>query len=161
MRLISLVFTVFVLAVEAPVWAEVPIASVDWAFTQPANHHAVAITIKNISGQDQKMQHPGNRQAIAFVVIDDQGNVMKPEGVAKVDPMRQDVVLKPGGTFEYTTDRLAELVQEEGLSLPFLTGTGLFAYNLKTGSNYRVTVIYRPYAGRAGIASAEQVVMFK
>ena len=141
--------------------AEGPAVSVDWSLDQGTNGHAAVITIKNLSGQDLKIQHPGNRQAIAFVVMDDHGNVIKPEGVAKVDPRRQDIVLKPGGTFEYTDNQWTELAEEKGLTLPLLTGTGLFAHKLAEGSTYRVTVIYRPSAGSEGIASAERVVTFR
>jgi hypothetical protein len=155
------VFAVFLLAITTPARADVPTVTVDWCFAKGSHHHAVAITIKNVSGQELRIQHPEDRQAIAIVVMDEHGNVMKPEGVAKVDPMRQDIVLKRGGTFEYTMLQSAELAQEKGLSLPFLTGTGLFAYNLKAGNNYRVTVIYRPYADRAGVTSAEQVMTFE
>ncbi len=49
----------------------------------------------------------------------------------------------------------------EGLAFPFLTGTGLCAYKLKEGNKYRVTVIYRPYADREGVASTEHMVTFK
>jgi hypothetical protein len=148
-------------AVSNQVPEDSPTVSVDWSFAQGSNHPAVAITIKNVSVEELKVQHPGNREAIAFVVMDDHGNVMKPEGVAKVDPSRLDIVLKPGGTFEYTDNHRTELAHEQGLTLPFLTGTALFAYNLKEGNNYRVTVIYRPYADREGVASAEQVMTFK
>ena len=161
MRSTFLGLVVFLLAVGTPARADAPIVSVGWALAQASKHHQVVITIKNVSGQEFKVQHPGNRQAIAFVVRDDQGDVMKPEGVAKVDPRHQDIVLKPGETFEYAESQLSELAQEKGLTLPFLTGTGLFAYKLKEGNNYRVTVIYRPYADREGVASAEQVVTFK
>ncbi len=161
MRLMLPVFAVFLLSAGASARADGPTVSVDWSLGQGTNRHAAVITIKNLSGQELKIQHPGNRQAIAFVVMDDHGNVMKPEGVAKVDPMRQDIVVKPGGTFEYTDTQWTECAQEKGLTLPFLTGTGLFAHKLTEGSSYRVTVIYRPSALSEGVASTEKVVTFK
>ena len=160
MRLMTLVFAVL-LAAGAPARVDGPALTVDWSFAQGSNHHAVAITIKNISGEEMEVQHPGNRRAIVFVVMDEQGNVIRPEGVAKVDPMRQDIVLKPGGTFEHVMAQWAELAHSEGLVYPFLSGTGLFAYKLKEGSKYRVTVIYRPFADREGVASTEHIVTLK
>ena len=161
MRSMVLVFAVLLVSAATAERADGPTMNVDWSFGQGTNRHAAVITIKNLSGQELKVQYPGNRQAIAFVVMDDHGNVMKPEGVAKVDPIRQDVVLKPGGTFEYIESRWTELAQEKGLTLPFLTGTGLFAHKLTEGSSYRVTVIYRPFAASEGVASTEKVVTFK
>lgn len=161
MKLTFVMFAVLFWAGGTPARADSPTVSVDWSLAQGSNHHAVAITIKNVSVQELKVQHPGNREAIAFVVMDDHGNVMKSEGVAKVDPSRQDIVLKPGGTFEHADSQWAELADSQGLAFPFLTGTGLFAYKLKERSNYRVTVIYRPYTDREGVASAEQIVTFK
>ena len=161
MRLMLLVFAVFLLFAVTPARADGPTVSVDWSFGQGTNRHAAVITIKNLSVEELKVQHPGNRQAIAFVVMDDHGNVIAPEGIAKVDPRHQDIVVRSGETREHMDSQLTELAQEKGLTLPFLTGTGLFAYKLTKGSSYRVTVIYRPNAEGAGIASAEKVVTFK
>ncbi|OPZ74734.1 MAG: hypothetical protein BWY82_00564 [Verrucomicrobia bacterium ADurb.Bin474] len=161
MRVMFPMFAAFLLAITSSARTDAPTVTVDWCFAKGSHHHAATITIKNVSGQELRIQHPDNRQAIAFVVMDEHGNVIKPEGVAKVDPRHQDIVLKLGETFEYTMRQSTELAQEKGLSLPFLTGTGLFAYNLKAGNKYRVTVIYRPYADRAGVASAEQVMTFE
>jgi len=161
MRLMLLVFAVFLLSAATSAGADGPTVSVDWSFGQGTNRHAAVITIKNLSGQELKIQHPGNRQAIAFVVMDDYGNVITPEGVAKVDPRHQDIVLKAGETFEHTDSQWTKLAQEKGLTLPFLTGTGLFAHKLTEGSSYRVTVIYRPSADSEGVASTEKVVTFK
>lgn len=152
---------VLILAATAPVRADVPSVSVDWCFAPRSNHHAVAITIKNVSGRELKVQHLGNRQAVAFVVMDDHGNVITPEGIVKVDPRHQDIVVRSGETLEHMDSQLTELAQKKGLTLPFLTGTGLFAYKLTKGTSYRVTVIYRPNAEGEGIASAEKVVTFK
>lgn len=158
MRSIILVFAVLVLSAGTSALADTPAVSVEWSCDQATNRHAVVIAIKNLSGQEIKIQHPGNRQAIAVVVMDAHGNVIAPEGVAKVDPRNQDIVLKAGETVEHIDNQLAKLAQEKGMTLPFLTGTGLFAYRLKAGGTYRVTVILRPYADREGVASAEKML---
>jgi hypothetical protein len=151
----------FSLIAGTSVWADAPTVSVDWSLDKGTNRHVVAITIKNLSDQELKIQHPANRLALAFIVMDDNGNVLTPEGVAKVDPRRQDISLKVAETYEYAESQWEKLAEEKGLRLPFLTGTGLFAYKLKEGKNYRLTVIYRPNAEGEGIASAEKVLTFK
>ncbi len=161
MKLMLVLIAAFSLIAGTSVWAGGPTVSVDWSLDKGTNRHAVAITIKNLSDQELKIQHPGNRLALAFIVMDDNGNVLTPEGVAKVDPRRQDISLKVAETYEYAESQWVKLAEEKGLSLPFLTGTGLFAYKLTEGKSYRVTVIYRPHAEGEGIASAEKVVTFK
>lgn len=161
MKAIILVLAVLLLSAGTSALADTPAVSVEWSFGLATNRHAVVIAIKNLSGQEIKIQHPGNRQAIAVVVMDAHGNVIVPEGVAKVDPRHQDIVLKAGETFEHMDNQLTKLAQEKGMTLPFLTGTGLFAYTLKAGATYRVTVVFRPYADGEGVASAEKVLTFK
>jgi hypothetical protein len=161
MKLMFVIFTVFLLAGGTSARADASNVSVDWSFVHGSTNHAVAITIKNVSREELKVRHPGLSQAIAFVVMDDRGNPLQPEGVAKVDARHKDIVLTSGGTFEYTMDQLVELADSQGLAFPFLTGTALCAYKLKEGSEYRVTVIYRPYLHREGVASVEHVVTFK
>jgi hypothetical protein len=129
---------------------------VDWSLIPASSHRAVRITIKNTSAQDVEVQHPGNRCAIAFVVMDERGNLVQPVGVAKVDPRNATIKLKPGEVFEHALDQSSQLAHSKGLTLPFLTGTGLFAYDLKDGASYRVTVTYRPHGlASHGIASRE------
>ncbi|MCX7044455.1 MAG: hypothetical protein NTX50_03075 [Candidatus Sumerlaeota bacterium] len=47
-------------------------------------------------------------------------------------------------------------------SFPFLTGSALFAYELKKGATYRITAIYR-LNGQSGdgIASSEHLMTIK
>ena len=132
-----------------------PELKVDWSLIPASTHGAIQITIRNVSPQEIEVQHPANRCAIAFVVMDERGNLVQPVGVAKVDPANATIKLKADEVFEYTIDR--HLAHARGLTLPFLTGTGLFAYDLKDRTSYRVTMIYRPHglAGH-GIASTEQ-----
>jgi hypothetical protein len=132
-----------------------PELKVDWSLKPASTHGTAQITIRNVSFQEIEVQHPANRCAIAFVVMDERGNMVQPVGVAKVDPPGATIKLKPGEVFRYTLDR--QLAHAKGLTFPFLTGTGLFAYDLKDETSYRVIMIYRPHglAGH-GIASTER-----
>ena len=96
----------------------------------------VQITIRNVSPQEIEVQYSANRCAIAFVVMDQRENVVQPVGVAKVDPRNSTIKLKPGETFEHALDQYSQLAHAKGLTLPFLTSTGLFAYDLKDGGVY-------------------------
>jgi hypothetical protein len=161
MRAMLPLFALFLLSVGTSARADGPTVSVDWRIGEGTNRHAAVIAIKNLSGQELTIQHPGNRRAILFTVTDDQGNVITPMGVAKVDPRHRNIVLKAGETFEHTDSQWCKLAQDNGLTLPFLTGTGLFACKLIEGHSYRVTVIYRPSADSEGVASAEKVWICK
>ncbi len=133
---------------------------VDWAPIRSSGHRDVQIqvTIKNISAGEVEVQHPRNRCAIAFVVMDQHGNVVRPVGVAKVDPLKASIKLKPGESYVHRLEQRSQLARSQELALPFLTGTGLFAYDLKDGTGYRVTLIYRPHGlQHDGIASSERV----
>jgi hypothetical protein len=134
-----------------------PELKVDWSLIPASTHGTVQIAIRNVSPQEVEVQHPANRCAIAFVVMDERGNVVQPVGVAKVDPRNATIKLKPGETFEYALNQNSQLARARGLTLPFVTGTGLFAYDLKDGASYRITMIYRPHGLVShGIASTEE-----
>ena len=127
---------------------------VDWSL-KGASTQGPEITITNVSSQEIEVQHPANRHAIAFLVMNERGNPVPPVGVAKVDPMHRTIKLKPGEAFAHTLD--GRTAHAKGLTFPFLAGTALFAYDLGDGADYRVIMIYRPQgmAGH-GIASTER-----
>ena len=157
-----LVAVVWILTVCTPVIAGQVTVTIDWEFAQGSKQHAAVVKIKNVCGHEIKVQNPAKSKAIAFVVMDDRGNLIEPQGVAKVEAVRrEDIVLKPGGAFEHTDAQFAEMAHSKGLVFPFHTGTGLLAYELKEGRSYRVTAIYRPYADGDGVASTEHVFMFR
>jgi hypothetical protein len=137
-----------------------PILVVECEPISERGHHHVVVRIKNISGRELTIQHPARPRALTFVVLNDDGNLMTPEGVAKVTPRQKTILLKPGETFEYQNSQLIELAHSKGLAFPFLTGTGLFAYDLEKGQQYWLTAIYRPQWRESGIASAEQLMTF-
>ena len=132
---------------------------VDWTPIPDSDRPDIQVTIKNLSDREIKVQHPANRCAIAFLVMDQYGNVVRPVGVAKVDPLKASIKLKPGETYVHRLVQRSRLAHSQGLAFAFLTGTGLFAYDLKEGARYRVTAIYRPHGLEGhGIASEERVL---
>ncbi|MEK6693171.1 MAG: hypothetical protein AABY44_07070 [Nitrospirota bacterium] len=109
------------------------------------------VTVKNIGKQRVKAQSPTNRMAVAFIVLNSRGNVIEPEGKAKVDPTFQEKTLEPGSHF-------SEVFQ----GLKFITGTAQFGYVLKRGERYRVVAIYRPWGpDGVGICSKEETIELK
>ena len=110
---------------------------------------SAALTLHNIGQTDLTLQHPGNRMALAFLVLDESGLPVTPRGIAKVDPAFSTIALKPG----------AKNRVEIG-ALQFLSQGALFAYELTPGHTYRVIAVYRPDGeNSAGICSRE--VLFK
>lgn len=161
MKLIRLVLLFLTLTI-CPAMAEEPALAVDWEFRQRSGQHETVITIRNTSDREVKVSHPDSRCAVAFIVVDDCGNLLQPEGVAKVDPQDGKIVIRPGKIYEYIDEQRTALARSKGLVLPFLTDTGLFAYQLKKGARYRATAIYRPYGEQSeGIASGEHIFVHK
>ncbi len=123
----------------------------------------IIIKIKNISNKKLNLEHPDKQMALAFIVMNDAGNLIQPDGIAKVSPREQPITLKPGQIFEYLLSKqLFDLAKEKELSLPFLTGTALFGYTLEKGKTYRIIVVYRPYGKeKEGICSKEKIIKIK
>ena len=137
--------------------------SVDFDIIQNIKTYEVVVRIKNDSGKEVVIEHPNHQCALSFIIMDSYGNLIKPEGIAKVSPRYQPITLKPGQVFEYSIPKqLLDLAKEKELSFPFLTGTGLFGYALEKGKIYRITVVYRPFGKeQEGICSREKIIELK
>lgn len=107
------------------------------------------LSIRNQSPGNLQLQETSNRMALAFLVTDHYGNVVKPAGRGKVDPAAGTFTLRPGSTH---THKFA--------NLDFLTGTGLFGYDLEKEKQYRVVAVYRP-AGSNGPGFASNECVFE
>lgn len=96
------------------------------------------LVITNPTKSALTIQKLSNRLVLAFVVLDSLGNVVPPQGLAKVDPFFETMSLDAGATMTHHLE-----------NLEFLTGTALFGYVLKPDQKYRIIAIYRP-AGPEG-----------
>ncbi len=134
--------------------------SIDFDISQTSE---ITVKIKNNSDKELTLEHPNQRNALAFMVMNNSGNLIQPVGIAKVDPRGQSITLKSKQVFEYSISKqLLDLAKEKELSLPFLTGTALFGYALEKGKRYRIIVVYRPYGkDKDGICSKEKIIKFK
>ena len=137
--------------------------SVDFDISQDLETCEVTVKIKNNSNIELFLKHPNQRYALSFIVMNDYGNLIKPVGIAKVDPKYQSITLKPRQVFECSISKqFFNLAKEKELNLPFLTGTALFGYPLGKGKTYRIIVVYRPYGkDKDGICSKEKIIKFK
>jgi hypothetical protein len=96
------------------------------------------LVITNPTKSALTVQKLSNRLTLAFIVLDSLGNVVSPQGIAKVDPFFKTVNLNAGASMTHHLE-----------SLEFLTGSALFGYALKPGQKYRIIAVYRP-AGQDG-----------
>ena len=129
--------------------------SVDFELVEDDEGRAVVVSITNTTDEDVSVEHPGNRYALAFLVMNDKGNVVEPRGLAKVDAAERELILKAGETFRH---RVRQSVDDE-YTFQFLSGTALFGYKLDAGKTYRVVAIYRPLGPDGeGICSREKLV---
>ena len=71
--------------------------------------------------------------ATSFLVTDQYGNLVKPEGLAKINPRKGLINLPVKKTSYFKLN-----------SLRFISGTGLFEYKLTKGKQYRIIAVYRP-----------------
>jgi len=119
----------------------------------------VEVKITNRSDTAITVEHPGNRYALAFLVMNELGNVVEPVGLAKVNRAKHEaIVLKPGETFTHT---VVSSVRPRCL-FQFLSGSALFGYELEFGKTYRVVAVYRPEGKDGeGVCSAEKVIEFE
>lgn len=109
------------------------------------------LEIKNESQRKLSIQALSNRLVLAFLVMDDHGNVLRPMGKAKVDPAAETFILESGASHAHAFK-----------NLDFLTGTGLFGYELEKGTHYRVVAVYRPTGPKGpGFASNECVFEYR
>ena len=106
----------------------------NYTIKQEADKYHFTLTLKGPFQVDA--QHPQNRNALAFIVFDERGNLVQPYFYAKVDPKNQ---ILPGGTPIHTHT----LSSDASLAFPFITGTGALAYKLDPKARYRVVVVYR------------------
>ena len=106
------------------------------------------LIIRNTGSTEVKVAHPGNRMAVAFIVMNSLGNVVSPEGIAKIDPALKEITIKPNSEFKQSVP-----------NLEFITGSALFGYRLKSGETYRVVAVYRPNGEKSsGITTRERIV---
>jgi len=109
------------------------------------------LTITNVSSKFLQAASPFARNAVAFLVSDEYGNIVMPEGVAKVDPpsMTINLPVKKSSSFKFN-------------NLKFVTGTAMYDYRFKSGKTYRVVAIYRPAGlNGPGFSSNESIVEFE
>lgn len=112
---------------------------------------SATLIIRNTGSTEVKVMHPGNRMAVAFIVMNSLGNVVSPVGVAKVDPAFREITIKPNSEFKQSFP-----------NLEFITGSALFGYELKSRETFRVIAIYRPNGEKSsGITTREQIIMVK
>jgi hypothetical protein len=112
---------------------------------------SAVLIIRNSGSTEVKVRHPGNRMAVAFVVMNSLGNVVSPVGLAKVDPPFGEIAIKPNSEFKQSFPNLR-----------FITGSALFGYELKSGETYRVVAIYRLNGEKnPGITTGEQIITVK
>lgn len=104
------------------------------------------LVIRNPGDTALTIQDPQNRLVLAFVVFDQLGNLLTPKGLAKVDPLFRTHSLSEHSTYTYHFE-----------SLVFITGTGLFGYELNPEKSYKVLAVYRP-AGPSGPGYSTQEV---
>jgi hypothetical protein len=136
-----------------------PKVSVNFELVRKEERCEVVVKITNRSQKEISVQHPGNRFALAFLVMNEHGNIIPPVGFAKVSAVRyEDIVLKPGQTFEHA----ARGSGGDKYLFQFLTNTALFGYELEFGKTYRVVAIYRPDGEHGeGICSKEKIIDFE
>ena len=108
-----------------------------------------SITLTNLSKSMLTTFHPfASRNALTFIVMDQFGNIIKPMGLAKIDPAFKTINLpvKKSSFFKFR-------------DLSFITGTGKFGYNLQKGETYHIIAIYRPSGlERPGFCSREKII---
>lgn len=138
------------------------VIAVDFKVVKKGGGHAVALVLTNKSAKAFVGYHPHLQMATGFVVSSKLGNVIEPEGVAKVSPKRQRLRLAPGAK-KTVWLKWSAATRAKGLTFPFLSGSVLFAYRLKKGVTYRVIAIYRPkgHQSRRGFTSAERQITLR
>src|SRR5258705_6792695 len=70
------------------------------------NPRRISVHILNDSKIEQRLVHPGDRQALKFFVSDDLGNSVAPVGRGKGDSPTQTVVVAAGGGYYHQTGEL-------------------------------------------------------
>jgi hypothetical protein len=129
--------------------------SVDFDVLEEDGTLSVVVRITNSSDEDLSVEGPGNRYALMFLVMNEHGNVVAPEGIAKVTRVQGELVLKAGETVEHTVRAAAN----DKALFQYLSGTALWGYELERGAAYRVVAIYRPLGKDGeGICSREKLV---
>lgn len=112
---------------------------------------AGTIIIKNTGDEAVTVEHPHNRMAAAFILFNSLGNVVPPEGIAKVNQAIQQITIQPHSEYKHGFDRFE-----------FLSGSALAGYTLEPGETYRIIAVYRPRGdNEAGIASPERTFTAK
>lgn len=136
-----------------------PDFSVDFEFVKAKECCVAVVKITNNSKKDITLEHPGNRFALAFVLMNEHGNVIAPTGFAKVSDVKHEpITLKPGEVFKHNVEGM----YGDKYLFRFLSATALFGYELKFGETYRVIAVYRPKGAEGeGICSVEKIVKFE
>ena len=133
--------------------------AVAFEFHREANDTDLILQITNNSKEDQVLQAPDQRQIVQFVIMDQSGTAIAPQGVAKVDPARRDLIVKAGATIDVSLNEYAKIASDRDMFFSYLTGTGLFAHKLDEGKKYRVIAIYRAFGKEhEGFTSNEKLI---
>lgn len=109
------------------------------SFSVRDGHVETWLSIKNLEDHEVTVYAPWNREAFVFFVLDALGNVVAPEGNAKVDPPGGELRIAAAGVYNH------HLEPSSALFFPYLSGSAQFGYALKTGQRYRVHALYRPF----------------
>ncbi len=109
------------------------------------------LSIKNVENEDIEVFHPLNREAYTVFLVDKLGNPVVSEGIAKVDPKHQAVLVIPaGGVYNH------RIQTPDGRGFPFLTGTGQFGYVIEKDAAYKMHVVYRLFGGSYGVTFSKE-----
>jgi len=137
--------------------------SVDFEIARKDTARAVVLKITSTWKYEMTITHPANMGATAFLVMDENGNVIAPVPLDQDEDIlyeeHEAIKLKPGKTFTYTISSSSQPKQ----LLSFLSNTCRYAYPLEFGKTYRIVVVYRP-AGiwdKGGVCSAEKKIKFE
>jgi hypothetical protein len=106
------------------------------------------LLIKNPSDTNLTIQNPRNRLVLGFLVFDPLGNPVAPKGLAKVDPAFRRQSLSGRSIYTHHVE-----------SLDFITGSGLFGYELSRGNRYKVLAVYRPPGPRGPGFTSQEITL--
>jgi hypothetical protein len=112
---------------------------------------SATLIIRNTGSTEVKVIHPSYRMAVTFFVMNSLGNIVAPEGLAKINPTLREITIKPNSE-----------VKQSFPNLEFITGSALFGYELNRGETYRVVAVYRPDGKKSlGVTTKEQIITIR
>jgi hypothetical protein len=135
---------------------------VDFKLVRKKEHCEIVLKLTSKWEKEMTLTHPANMGAMAFLLMDERGNVIAPVQLNKdADIGYEDhpnIKLKPGATLEFVVSKSSN--RKELLS--FLSDSGHFAYTLEFGRTYRIVAVYRPARIYSeGVCSPEKVIKFE